>query len=605
MNQQVQSLWDNTLLRYRATYYWVGDDLVSEAGVSFIAWLFGGWVPEAIAWDGGRASLKLNAGLHWVKLDREPAVEPRECYYYSIPMTYVQRIMNQSEWSRFDFRRDPCTASRKCRSELLRPKTPFKNGEHARCAVMLTKMSTSGDDIDNLGYTTNPVKWNDPNYLPVDEDWDDGSELRKSPNCNELDKVLTDPAKRSTNEPQIMGRPTPSSVARRTVRFNEIPGGYETRKEKHDFYIPQCQPKHELADGQSEGSSDTEDDEEGRFMYVNDFEYDGDATSDEDWEPPDVPGGPWKYVGQDKPDKPRDGPLIEDAEAIKAEAASRLRDAMEQIARMSSATSSKGSGTEVPRKGVPQEEISQKELAPKAVSQRRIPQKKAIEPKQVRPQPKEPLPSPKPSVEKPVSSKKPASAKKPSFSKKAPSAPKPPLSEDTEPLDSLEVENSAALGGPRSRRSRVNEPRPTKKPASTKNSASSKKPPPAKKPAASSKKPPTAKKAPFLQDTKPLDRQGVENFVAPERPKQRLPRPRIPSADMLSTVRNTRSKRKVAELDKDALDEFLAKRRRETRSNTPASVVSSSKGGKTAKVVGKVADGAVAKGGKGRGRLRK
>ena len=47
---------------------------------------------------------------------------------------------------------------------------------------------------------------------------------------------------------------------------------------------------------------------------------------------------------------------------------------------------------------------------------------------------------------------------------------------------------------------------------------------------------------------------------------------------MLPTARNTRSKRKAAELGHDALDELLAKRRRESRSNTPASVGDAGKG---------------------------
>ena len=59
------------------------------------------------------------------------------------------------------------------------------------------------------------------------------------PYCNNLGKVLTDPARRSTIVPQAMGRPTPSNAARRTARHNQlingIPNEYHMRKEKYDL----------------------------------------------------------------------------------------------------------------------------------------------------------------------------------------------------------------------------------------------------------------------------------------------------------------------------------------------------------------------------------
>ena len=216
---------------------WVGDDIGAETGRSFIGWLFDGWQPEIYNSDSGIYDER-KTFIGWSKHFRKPAAMPREYYIYSAPITHIQRMLDQSEWSKFDFRGDPCASSRKCRSELLRPKTPFRIGEHARTGILVHHIY-SRDHCD--GWTGDYRFEYDPEYLPIDEDWDDDSKLRKSPSCSNPDNSLTDPASRSISEPEILGRPDPSS------------------KNRHDFYIPY---PHEPGDE----SEDTED-PLGGFMY--------------------------------------------------------------------------------------------------------------------------------------------------------------------------------------------------------------------------------------------------------------------------------------------------------------------------------------------------
>ena len=134
---RVYKLLNNTVLRYRHKRFWVGNDIEAELGQSLIAWLFDGWLPEVIHSGDQKAFNELRTGIYWRKQWRKPMRTPREKYCYSAPMTHIQRMLDHNEWLRFGFAQDPCASSRRCRSELLRPKTPFKNGEHARTGQMI------------------------------------------------------------------------------------------------------------------------------------------------------------------------------------------------------------------------------------------------------------------------------------------------------------------------------------------------------------------------------------------------------------------------------------------------------------------------------------
>jgi len=111
--------------------------------------------------------------------------QPKEKVSYSVPMTHIQRMLDHKEWSNFDFCRAPCASSRRCRSALLSPKTPFKNGEHARIGAVFRK-NRFNFDMTIRGFTGDQQAGVDKGtpYFPVDQDWDDGSELRKLSNCH-------------------------------------------------------------------------------------------------------------------------------------------------------------------------------------------------------------------------------------------------------------------------------------------------------------------------------------------------------------------------------------------------------------------------------------
>lgn len=164
-------------LRSDCEGFWVGDDVHDETGHSFTAWLFDGWYPEPIDLGNDRDHYAMRTGVHWRKWYRRPVVKPRAIYSYSVPLTYIQRLFDQSEWSKFDTSKD----SLRIRQELLRPRVPFRNGEHARTARMLTQASwTNGyhghqernedeDEDEGLFASSSASK------LAIDEDWTDVS----------------------------------------------------------------------------------------------------------------------------------------------------------------------------------------------------------------------------------------------------------------------------------------------------------------------------------------------------------------------------------------------------------------------------------------------
>lgn len=89
---------------------------------------------------------------------------------------------------------------------------------------------------------------------------------------------------------------------------------------------------------------------------------------------------------------------------------------------------------------------------------------------------------------------------------------------------------------------------------------------------------------PLTPHPHPSPRQQIGNRRAPVR----FPTPASDAGSELSTARNTRSKRKVAELDNDALEEFERKRRGRGTRDDPIAVDESTEkkaGGKTVKKV--------------------
>ena len=149
---------------------YIGNDINPEAGLSFTAWLFDGWLPTAIFLDktGEREDYPtFNSGLDWTKMHRKPVVKPRTEYTYSVRLEHVQRMLSQSEWARFDLLRE----SRKVRSNLLKPKTPFENGKHARRAH---EIHQGYWHYDWSGYiSVKPDLWD--LMVPFDKDWTDGT----------------------------------------------------------------------------------------------------------------------------------------------------------------------------------------------------------------------------------------------------------------------------------------------------------------------------------------------------------------------------------------------------------------------------------------------
>lgn len=169
-------------LRSDGDGFWVGDDIHTETGYSFTAWLFDGWLPEPIDLGNQKDHLSMKNGVYWLKWYRRPVVKPRATYSYSVPLAYIQRLFDQSEWSKFDTPTD----SLRIRQALLCPKVPFRNGEHARKARILSDFAWTigyaghqerNDDNDDedaafFARTSGNTK------LAIDEDWTD--ELVKS-----------------------------------------------------------------------------------------------------------------------------------------------------------------------------------------------------------------------------------------------------------------------------------------------------------------------------------------------------------------------------------------------------------------------------------------
>lgn len=161
-------------------YFWVGNDIRAETGFSFIAWLFDGWFPEINHLGNDADYYAFKYGLHWSKMWRQPIKHPRAEIFYSIPLPHIQRILSQQEWSNFQ---DLRSESLQVRNRLLRPKTPFAIGKHARRGRLLRKdcwnWNMEYKDFEQLNEDDSEDEFSYPERAHVDEDWDDTYESGK------------------------------------------------------------------------------------------------------------------------------------------------------------------------------------------------------------------------------------------------------------------------------------------------------------------------------------------------------------------------------------------------------------------------------------------
>lgn len=149
----------------------------ARIGTSLISWLHGGWIPHdsTVLDENGTATFQYGASWRkWHRVLQQDEYIPRYWTYYSIPISYIQRLFVQAEWDRFDLDMSPELAA----DALLRPKWPFRAGGHARRVekTHYRYWSTKGSP-DEWYEDDEPAKDDDrvdPYY--VDEDWDDGSD---------------------------------------------------------------------------------------------------------------------------------------------------------------------------------------------------------------------------------------------------------------------------------------------------------------------------------------------------------------------------------------------------------------------------------------------
>ena len=145
----------------------------AELGNSLISWLHRGWILSNNTALDQHGTVTFPHGAAWRKWHRvlEPdEYVPRYWTYYSIPVSYIQRLFVQAEWDKFNLDNTP----EKAADALLRPIWPFRNGEYARKAEKTSYdfWSTKGGP-DQWYEGDEPAEEDDhvdPYY--VDEDWD-------------------------------------------------------------------------------------------------------------------------------------------------------------------------------------------------------------------------------------------------------------------------------------------------------------------------------------------------------------------------------------------------------------------------------------------------
>lgn len=150
----------------------------AELGHSLIAWLHGGWVlsDSTSLDDNGTATFRHGASWRkWHRVLQPDEYVPRYWTYYSIPVSFIQRMFVQAEWDRFDLDGAPELAA----NALLRPRWPFRRPGHARRAERTSYEFWSVRGYPDEWYEDEEPAVDDDRVDPyyVDEDWDDGPGL--------------------------------------------------------------------------------------------------------------------------------------------------------------------------------------------------------------------------------------------------------------------------------------------------------------------------------------------------------------------------------------------------------------------------------------------
>ena len=183
MTHQVAHAAFNQNLDRRVRRHWVGNEIEAEIGHSLISDLFGGWIPHIHMHQTLKDSPTelFNQPLSWRKWFRGDLMVPLALYQYSLPVSHVQKMFSQDEWSKIEHgkHRVPWDLKQSLQA-LLHPTTifgkGFKRGKHARVGRLLR--SEDWYSNPNLrGYKKRDHDAWSRHVLPRDEDWDDGSEL--------------------------------------------------------------------------------------------------------------------------------------------------------------------------------------------------------------------------------------------------------------------------------------------------------------------------------------------------------------------------------------------------------------------------------------------
>ena len=117
---------------------WVGNDIESELGNSFLAHLFNGWYPEPILIGKHYEEYhSFKNGFQWVKMHRRPCRQPYALVYYSVPMDFIQKLFREESWAPYN--EMSIESIDMVKQNILDPKAPFRIGRHARRARVLPK----------------------------------------------------------------------------------------------------------------------------------------------------------------------------------------------------------------------------------------------------------------------------------------------------------------------------------------------------------------------------------------------------------------------------------------------------------------------------------
>lgn len=145
-------------------------------GNSLFSWLHRGWVLCHNTALDEHGAVTFRHGASWRKWHRvllPHEYVPRYRTYYSVPMSYIQRLFMQVEWDKFDLDNTPDIAA----NGLLRPMWPFQKWQHARRAETMSYEFWSTRGGEDQWYEGDEPVENDDRIDPyyVDEDIEEGS----------------------------------------------------------------------------------------------------------------------------------------------------------------------------------------------------------------------------------------------------------------------------------------------------------------------------------------------------------------------------------------------------------------------------------------------